>query len=58
MVDGLLFLKNGSSQKYVVALLSLREFGGAIGYLLMSNIWNNHGGVIIIEEGAEWHENH
>ena len=42
----------------MVALLSLREFGGAIGYLLMSNIWNNHGGVIIIEEGAEWHENH
>ena len=42
----------------MVALLSSREFGGVIGYLLMSNIWNNHGGVIIIEEGAEWHENH
>ena len=50
--------KGSSCEDYVVQLISVYCSGGARGRLNMSDIWNNGGAAITIEEGAGWHENH
>ena len=42
----------------MVTLINIHYSSGARGRLNMSDIWNNGGAAIIMEEGAEWHENH